>query len=96
MKREKSFYFESSTHIISSLPAEDLTGLQHRLELPRHADLLLLLSDQPLDRRGEAARVAGEDQRVAVLAAPVLPQDAAGVGDGVVVVVGVDDPVVVT
>ena len=61
-----------------------------------HAELLLLLPHEPLDGRGHAAGVTGEDQGVAVITAPVLLQRAAGVGDGVVVVVRVDHPVVVT
>lgn len=72
------------------------TGLQHRLELSGHADLLLFLADDSLDGGGEAAGVAWEDQGVAVVAASILLQGAAGVRDGVVVVVRVDDPVVVT
>lgn len=66
------------------------------MELTRHADFLLFLAHDSLDRRWEAAGVAGEDQGVAVLATSVLLQAAAGVGDGVVIVVGVNDPVVVT
>lgn len=72
------------------------TGLQHRLEISSHADLLLLLADEFLDGGREAAGVTWEDQRVAVLAAPVVLHAAAGVGEGVVVIVGVNDPVVVT
>lgn len=72
------------------------SGLQDGLELSRHADLVLLLTDDALDGGGQAAGVPGEDEGVAVLAGAVLLQGAAGVGDGVVVVVGVDHPVVVT
>ena len=72
------------------------TGLQHRLELSSHADLLLLLADEFLDGGREAAGVTREDQGVAVLAASIVLHAAAGVGDGVVVIVGVNDPVVVT
>lgn len=71
------------------------SGLQHWLELPCHADVILLLAHNTLDGWRQAAGVPGEDQGVAVLAAAVLLQRAAGVGDGVVVVVGVDHPVVV-
>lgn len=70
--------------------------LQDGLELSRHADLVLFLTDDALDGGGQAAGVPGEDEGVAVLAGAVLLQGAAGVGDGVVVVVGVDHPVVVT
>lgn len=72
------------------------TGLQHRLELSGHADFLLFLADHSLDGRGEATGVAGEDQGVAVVAASIVLQGAAGIGDGVVVIVGINDPVVVT
>lgn len=71
------------------------SGLQHGLELSCHADFLLLLAHNALDGGRQATGVPGEDQGVAVLAAAVLLQRAAGVGDGVVVVVGVDHPVVV-
>lgn len=75
---------------------ETLTRLEDRLELAGHADLLLLLADQTLDGGGQAAGVAGEDQGIAILAGAVVLQGAAGIGDGVVVIVGVNDPVVVT
>lgn len=72
------------------------TRLQHGLELAGHADLLLLLADDPLDGWGQATGVTREDQGVAVVAAAIVLQGTAGIGDGVVVVVGVNDPVVVT
>lgn len=72
------------------------TTLKHGLELSGHADFLLFLPDDSLDGWWKATGVAREDQRVAVLAASVLPQCATGIGDGVVVVVCVNDPVVVT
>lgn len=71
------------------------SGLQDGLKLPGHADVLLLLTDDALDGGRQAPGVPGEDQGIAVLAASVVLQGAAGVGDGVVVVVGVDHPVVV-
>lgn len=70
--------------------------LQDRLKLSGHADVLLFLTDNALDGGGQATGVPGEDKGVAVLAAAILLQGAAGVGDGVVVVVGVNHPVVVT
>lgn len=78
------------------LPRSAGAGLQDGLELSRHADLILFLTDDALDGGGQAAGVPGEDEGVAVLAGAVLLQGAAGVGDGVVVVVGVNHPVVVT
>lgn len=72
------------------------SGLQDGLKLPGHADVLLLLTDNALDGGRQASGIPGEDQGVAVLAASIVLQGAAGVGDGVVVVVGVDHPVVVT
>ena len=85
---------------ISLYPLSSFLGagsrLQDWLELAGHADLLLLLADDALDGGGQAAGVPGEDQGVAVLAAAVVLQGAAGVGDGVVVIVSVNDPVVVT
>lgn len=75
---------------------EGLTGLQDGLELAGHADLLLLLADNALDGRGQATGVAGEDQGIAVLAGAIVLQGAAGIGDGIVVIVGVNDPVVIT
>ena len=72
------------------------TGLQHRLELSSHADFLLFLADDSLDGRWEATGVAGEDQGIAVLTASILLQGAASIGDGIVVIVCVNDPIVVT
>ena len=72
------------------------SGLQDGLELSGHADVLLLLTDDALDGWWQATGVPGEDEGIAVLAAAVLFQGAAGVGDGVVVIVGVDHPIVVT
>ncbi len=66
------------------------------MELSSHADILLFLTDDALDGGWQAAGVPGEDKGIAVLAAAVLLQGAAGIGDGVVVVVGVNHPVVVT
>lgn len=70
--------------------------MQDRLELSGHADVILLLADDALDGGRKATGVPGEDEGVAVLTAAVIFQGAAGVGDGVVVVVGVNHPVVVT
>ena len=66
------------------------------MKLSSHADFLLFLTDSALDGGGQAAGVPGEDKGIAVLAAAILLQGAAGVSDGVVVIVGVDHPVVVT
>lgn len=70
--------------------------LQDRLKLSGHADLLLFLTHNALDGGRQATGVPGEDERVAVFAAAIIVQGAAGVGDGVVVVVCVNHPVVVT
>lgn len=72
------------------------TSLKHGLELSSHADFLLFLPDDSLDGWREAAGVAREDQCVAILTASVLSQCTTGIGDGVVVVVCVNYPVVVT
>ena len=69
--------------------------LQDGLKLSSHADILLFLTHDTLDGRRQAPGVPGEDEGVAIFAAAILFQGAAGVGDGVVVVVGVDYPVVV-
>lgn len=66
------------------------------MKLADHADFLLFLADDPLDGGGEAAGVAGEEQGVSVVAASIVLQGAASVGEGVVLVVCVNDPVVVT
>lgn len=55
----------------------------------------LLLDDGGLVLRPQAGRVAGEYEGVAVQAGAVRVQEPAGVVDCVVVVVGVDDPVVI-
>lgn len=78
-----------------SPPSSAGSGLQDGLKLSGHADILLLLTDGALDGGRQAPGVPGEDESVAVLAAAVVLQGAAGVGDGVVFVVGVDHPVVV-
>lgn len=90
----------AGTHFCSSLfllISFDLAGsrLQDRLELSGHADVFLLLADDTLDGGRKATGVPGEDKGIPVLTAAVILQGAAGVGDGVVVVVGVDHPVVV-
>lgn len=69
--------------------------LQDRLELSSHADIVLLLADDTLDGGRKATGVPGKDKGVAVLTAAVFFQGTAGVGDGVVVVVCVNHPVVV-
>lgn len=69
--------------------------LQDRLELSSHADVVLLLADDTLDGGRKATGVPGKDKGVAVLTAAVFFQGTAGVGDGVVVVVCVNHPVVV-
>ena len=70
--------------------------LQNRLELSGQADVILFLTDDALDGWRQATGVPGEDDGVAVIAATIFLHGAAGVGDGVVVIVGVDHPVVVT
>lgn len=72
------------------------TRLQHGLELTSHADLVLFLAHDALDRGGQATGVAWEYESVAVITCAVVLQGAASVGDSVVVVIGVNDPVVVT
>lgn len=49
-----------------------------------------------LDGWGQAAGVTGEHQGIAVITGAIIFQCAACIGDGVVVIVCVDDPVVVT
>lgn len=70
--------------------------MQDGFELSRQADFLLFLPHNALDGWGQAAGVTGEHNGVAVITGAVVFQCAACVGDGVVVIVGVDDPVVVT
>lgn len=69
--------------------------MQHRLKLSRHADLILFLTDHALDGGRQATWVPGENKGIAVLATAIIFEGAAGVGDGIVVIVGVDHPVVV-
>lgn len=70
--------------------------MQDRLKLSGHADFILFLTDHALEGGRQATRVPGENKGVAVLAAAIILQSAAGVGDGIVVIVSVDHPVVVT
>lgn len=89
----------AGTHSCSPASLSDCLAssrLQHRLELAVHANLLLFLTDDALDGGRQASGAPGKDKSVAVLAAAVLFQSAAGVGDGIVVIVGVNHPVVVT
>ncbi|KAG7223928.1 hypothetical protein INR49_015184 [Caranx melampygus] len=60
--------------------------LQDRLELSGHADILLFLTHDALNGGGQATGVPGEDEGIAVFAAAIFFQGAAGIGDGVVVV----------
>lgn len=61
----------------------------------QQAELRLLLHHAGLVLRPQAGRVAGEDEGVAVQASAVGVYLPAGVVDGVVVVVGVDHPMVI-
>lgn len=70
--------------------------LQYRLKLSGHADVFLLLADDTLDGRRQATGVSGKHEGIAIVTAAIVFQGAAGIGDGVVVVVGVNHPVVVT
>lgn len=90
--------FRHTLPLFGSLSFFSLAGsrLQHRLELPGHADVILLLTDHALDGGREASGVPGEDEGITVLTAAILLLGAAGVGDGIVVIVGVNHPVVVT
>lgn len=69
--------------------------LQDGLELSSHADVVLFLTDNALNGRRQATGVPGEDKGVAVIAAAIFFQGTAGIGDGVVVIVSVNHPVVV-
>lgn len=66
------------------------------MKLPCHADIVLFLTNDALDGRRQAAWVPGENKGVAILATAIILQSAAGIGDGIVVIVGVNHPVVVT
>ena len=59
------------------------------------ADLLFLVCDNLLVLGPQASGVTGEDEGVSVQAGAVQVNLSAGVVDGVVVVVGVNDPVVI-
>lgn len=59
------------------------------------AEVQLLLVDDALVLRPQTGRVTGEYEGVAVQAGAVLVYQSAGVVDGVVIVVGVDDPVLI-
>lgn len=61
----------------------------------QQAQVLLFLLDDALVLGPQAGGVAGEDEGVAVEAGAVSVDLSAGVVDGVVIVVGVDHPVVV-
>lgn len=70
-----------------------LTSVQHAPVLVGQADVRLLLGHHRHVLGPQAGNVAGEDEGVAVGARAVLGQLPARVVHGVVVVVGVDDPV---
>lgn len=61
----------------------------------QQAELPLLLDHDVLVLCPQAVKVTGEDERVAVQTRAVKVELPAGIVDGVVVVVGVDHPVVV-
>lgn len=61
----------------------------------QQADVLFLLGDDALVLRPQALFAAGEDEGVAVYASAVVSHLSAGVVDGVVVIVGVNHPMVV-
>lgn len=88
-------WLSSALPLYSLFPSLAGSGLQDGLKLSGHADIILFLTDDALDGGRQAPGVPGEDKGVAVLAAAVVLQGAAGVGDGVVVIVGVNHPVVV-
>lgn len=69
--------------------------MQHGFELPRHADFLLFLAHNALNGRGQATGVTGKHQGIAVITGAIISQCAACIGDSVVVIIRVDDPVVV-
>ena len=72
------------------------TRLQHGLKLSGHADLFLLGANAPLDGWWQATGVTGEYQGVSILTASIVLQGTASICDGIVVIVGVNHPVVVT
>lgn len=61
----------------------------------QEADLLFLLGDNLLVLGPQSLGVTGEDEGITVQAGAVIVDLSAGVVDGVVVVVGVDHPMVV-
>jgi len=76
-----------------SLTAE--TGVCDASILSQETDLLLLLRDDGLVLRAQTGGVAREDERVTVQTGAVRVTHSARVVDGVVVIVGIDHPVVV-
>merc|ERR1719357_1867661 len=71
------------------------TGVCDASVLSQEADLLFLLRDDGLVLGAETGGVAREDEGVSVQTGPVCVTHSARVVDGVVVIVGVDHPVVV-
>lgn len=72
-----------------------LTSVCDASVFAQEADLLFLLCHNLLVFRPEAVRVSGEYEGITIQAGSVLVKLSAGVVDGVVVVVGVNDPVVI-
>lgn len=72
-----------------------LTVVRDQPVLPGQAQLLLPLPHDFLHFRGKAAGVSGEHERVAVSAGAIEVQEAAGVLQGIGLIVRVNDPVVI-
>lgn len=72
-----------------------LTSVCNASVFAQEADLLFLLRHNLLVFSPEAIRVSGEYEGITIQAGSILIHLSAGVVDGVVVVVGVNDPVVV-
>lgn len=72
-----------------------LTSVCNTSVFAQEADLLFLLGHIPLVFRPEAVTISGEDEGITIQAGSIRINLSAGVVDGVVIIVSVDDPVVI-
>lgn len=84
-------YYFSFLNVVITTP----TSVSNASVFAEEADLLFLVCDNLLVFGPQAGGVTGEDEGVSVQAGAVQVNLSAGVVDGVVVIVGVNDPVVI-
>ncbi len=93
--QEVQTHQKSDSKQSSFLRLKHLTSVWNTSVFAQEADLLLLLGHILLVFRSQAVRMSGEDEGVTVQAGSILIKHSAGVVDGVVLIISVNDPVVI-